>query len=126
MTNLFLDQYFDGTAWVYSDLITLCLTFFFFFVLVHLKLGDVADPHAPVWIQLLGEKGESGQIQIKPGYGPEDKFEKDRTYKVVARVTDIGRVRNKTEVFNYTCAWLILNVDVIFKEKSRHQFDMNS
>ena len=93
------------------------LSHILFFVLVHLKLGDVADPHAPVWIQLLGEKGESGQIQIKPGYGPEDKFEKDRTYKVVARVTDIGRVRNKTEVFNYTFACIILSVDVIFKEK---------
>lgn len=104
MSTLFLGQYFDGTAWVYSDMLTFCLLFFFFFVLVHLKLGDVADPHAPVWIQLLGEKGESGQIQIKPGYGPEDKFEKDRIYKVVARVTDIGRVRNKTVGFKqYFC-----------------------
>lgn len=59
---------------------------------IHLKLGDVADPYAPVWIKLEGEKGESGQIQIKPGYGPQDKFEKDRTYKVVARVADIGRI----------------------------------
>ena len=60
--------------------------------IVHLKLGEVADPYAPVWIQLVGEKGESGQIQIKPGYGPQDKFEKGRIYKVVARVADIGRV----------------------------------
>ena len=45
-----------------------------------------------MWIQLVGEKGESGQIQIKPGYGPQDKFEKGRIYKVVARVADIGRV----------------------------------
>jgi len=52
----------------------------------------VADPYTPVWIQLVGEKGESGQIQIKPGYGPNDKFEKDRIYKVVARVANIGRV----------------------------------
>lgn len=59
---------------------------------IHLKLGEVADPYAPVWIQLVGEKGESGQIQIKPGYGPKDKFENDRMYKVVARVNDIGRV----------------------------------
>ena len=64
------------------------------FILVHLKLGEVADPYAPVWIQLVGEKGESGQIQIKPGYGPNDKFEKGRIYKVVARVADIGRVSN--------------------------------
>ena len=64
------------------------------FILVHLKLGEVADPYAPVWIQLVGEKGESGQIQIKPGYGPKDKFEKGRIYKVVARVADIGRVSN--------------------------------
>ena len=55
-------------------------------------MGEVADPYAPVWIQLIGEKGESGQIQIKPGYGPNDKFEKGRIYKVVARVADIGRV----------------------------------
>ncbi|XP_078368600.1 lipoxygenase homology domain-containing protein 1-like isoform X2 [Oculina patagonica] len=59
---------------------------------IHLKLGEVADPYAPVWIQLVGEKGESGQIQIKPGYGPNDKFEKGRIYKVVARVADIGRI----------------------------------
>lgn len=52
----------------------------------------MADPYTPVWIQLVGEKGESGQIQIKPGYGPNDKFEKDRIYKVVARVANIGRV----------------------------------
>lgn len=45
-----------------------------------------------MWIQLVGERGESGQIQIKPGYGPNDKFEKGRIYKVVARVADIGRV----------------------------------
>lgn len=76
----------------------------------------MADPHAPVWIQLVGEKGESGHIQIKPGYGPEDKFEKDRTYKVVARVTDIGRVRNRTIVFNNTLTWFIFNLDVIFNE----------
>ena len=62
------------------------------FIPVHLKLGEVADPYTPVWIQLVGEKGESGQIQIKPGYGPNDKFEKDRIYKVVARVANIGRV----------------------------------
>ena len=62
------------------------------FFAVHLKLGEVADPYAPVWIQLVGEKGESGQIQIKPGYGPKDKFENGRMYKVVARVNDIGRV----------------------------------
>ena len=66
----------------------------FFVVTVHLKLGEVADPYAPVWIQLVGEMGESGQIQIKPGYGPQDKFEKGRIYKVVARVADIGRVRS--------------------------------
>ena len=65
---------------------------YYFVTAVHLKLGEVADPYAPVWIQLVGEKGESGQIQIKPGYGPQDKFEKDRIYKVVARVADIGRV----------------------------------
>lgn len=76
----------------------------------------MADPHAPVWIQLVGEKRESGQIQIKPGYGPEDKFEKDRTYKVVARVTDIERVRNMTKVFNNTLTWFIFNLDVIFNE----------
>ena len=63
-----------------------------YFFPVHLKLGEVADPYTPVWIQLVGEKGESGQIQIKPGYGPNDKFEKDRIYKVVARVANIGRV----------------------------------
>ena len=62
------------------------------YFVVHLKLGEVADPYAPVWIQLVGEKGESGQIQIKPGYGPKDKFENGRMYKVVARVNDIGRV----------------------------------
>lgn len=66
--------------------------YLFFASTVHLKLGEVADPYAPVWIQLVGEKGESGQIQIKPGYGPQDKFEKGRIYKVVARVADIGRV----------------------------------
>lgn len=62
------------------------------YFVVHLKLAEVADPYAPVWIQLVGEKGESGQIQIKPGYGPKDKFENGRMYKVVARVNDIGRV----------------------------------
>lgn len=51
-----------------------------------------------MWIQLVGEKGESGQIQIKPGYGPNDKFEKGRIYKVVARVADIGRVSSGLEI----------------------------
>lgn len=51
-----------------------------------------------MWIQLVGERGESGQIQIKPGYGPNDKFEKGRIYKVVARVADIGRVSSGLEI----------------------------
>ena len=45
----------------------------------------------------MGEKGVSGHIQIKPGYGPNDKFEKGRTYKVVAKVEDIGRVSKEEE-----------------------------
>lgn len=60
--------------------------------LVLLRLGDVLDPHAPVLIQLLGENGESGKIQVKPGVRPEDKFEKGKVYKLIARVADIGKV----------------------------------
>ncbi|XP_078366082.1 uncharacterized protein LOC144650308 [Oculina patagonica] len=62
------------------------------FYTIHIKLGEVADPYASVWIQLVGEEGVSGQIQIKPGYGPNDKFEKGRIYKVVAIEADIGRI----------------------------------
>ena len=59
---------------------------------VLLRLGDVLDPHAPVLIQLLGENGESGKIQVKPGVRPEDQFEKGKVYKLIARVGDIGKV----------------------------------
>ena len=52
----------------------------------------MSDPTAPIYIQLVGEKGESGRIQMKPGYSPADRFEKGQTYKVVARVSEIGKV----------------------------------
>ena len=60
--------------------------------LVHTRLGDVLDPHAPVLIQLVGETGESGKIQVKPGVRPTDEFEKGKVYKLIARVADIGKV----------------------------------
>lgn len=60
--------------------------------IVLLKLGDVLDPHTPVLVQLIGEKGESGKIQVKPGLRPTDKFENDKVYKLIAKVGDIGRV----------------------------------
>ena len=59
---------------------------------VEMKLGEVYDPVSPIYVQLIGDKGESGAIQIKPGYGPKDRFESYKTYKVVAKVADIGKV----------------------------------
>ncbi|KAK3753030.1 hypothetical protein QZH41_014996, partial [Actinostola sp. cb2023] len=59
-----------------------------------LRLGDVLDPQTPVLVQLIGEKGESGKIQVKPGVRPTDEFEKGKTYKLIARVADIGRIKD--------------------------------
>ena len=57
-----------------------------------MTLGEVYDPISPIHVQLIGERGESGPIQIKPGFGTNDRFENDKTYKVVAKVVDIGKV----------------------------------
>ncbi|XP_032223635.2 lipoxygenase homology domain-containing protein 1 isoform X2 [Nematostella vectensis] len=58
-----------------------------------MKLGEVLDPHAPVHIQLLGDEGESGKIQVKPGVRPTDKFEPGKVYKLMAKVNNIGPIR---------------------------------
>ena len=56
------------------------------------KLGDVASPDTNLYIQLIGDKGETSKIMLRPVGSQFNKFEKGRTYKFTVETVDIGKV----------------------------------
>ena len=60
-----------------------------------LKMGDVLGEgtEGNVFIQLIGDKGLTEQIQLRQAGNSKIRFEKGRTYKFTVETVDIGKVR---------------------------------
>ena len=60
-----------------------------------LKMGDVLGDgtEGSVFIQLIGDKGLTEQIQLRQAGNSKIRFEKGRTYKFTVETVDIGKVR---------------------------------
>ena len=75
-----------------------CFNFLFALVVAYqlcLKLGDVLGDgtEGNVFIQLVGDKGLTEQIQLRQAGNSKIRFEKGRTYKFTVETVDIGKVR---------------------------------
>ena len=57
---------------------------------VSVSLGEVLNPEATLYIYLIGRKGETSKVFLRP----EEPLEREKTYKFTLALTvDIGRVR---------------------------------
>ncbi|XP_074616097.1 uncharacterized protein LOC141875648 isoform X1 [Acropora palmata] len=56
------------------------------------KLGDVLSPDTNLYVQLLGEKGETSKIMLRPIGSSMNKFEKGRTYKFTVETVNVGKI----------------------------------
>lgn len=57
---------------------------------VSVHLGEVLNPEATLYIYLIGRKGETSKVFLRP----EELLEREKTYKFTLALTvDIGRVR---------------------------------
>lgn len=57
---------------------------------VSVSLGEVLNPEATLYIYLIGRKGETSKVFLRP----EELLEREKTYKFTLALTvDIGRVR---------------------------------
>ena len=56
---------------------------------VSVHLGEVLNPEATLYIYLIGQKGETSKVFLKP----EEPLEREKTYKFTLALTvDIGKV----------------------------------
>ena len=60
-------------------------------------LGDGTEGN--VFIQLIGDKGMTEQIQLRQAGNSKIRFEKGRTYKFTVETVDIGKVRFQQLLF---------------------------
>ena len=57
---------------------------------VSVHLGEVLNPEAMLYIYLIGRRGETSKVFLRP----EEPLEREKTYKFTLALTvDIGRVR---------------------------------
>lgn len=57
---------------------------------VSVHLGEVLNPEATLYIYLIGRRGETSKVFLRP----EEPMEREKTYKFTLALTvDIGRVR---------------------------------
>ena len=73
--------------------------YFFLFVATYnmtMRLGEVNGPGTDgnVYIQLLGEKGNTAKIQLRQSGDVKNKFETDELYKFTVGTVDIGKVKS--------------------------------
>ena len=77
----------------HSKLFSLFLLFSDTSYTMSVKLGDVLSPDTNLYVQLLGEKGETSKIMLRPIGSSMNKFEKGRTYKFTVETVNVGKVR---------------------------------
>lgn len=67
------------------------------------KTGDVrgAGTDANVFVQIYGDKGDTGKLQLRSAENTKNKFERGRTDQFVLEAVDIGKVGPGT--------WLLAN-----------------
>ena len=58
------------------------------------KTGDVrgAGTDANVFVQIYGDKGDTGKLQLRSAENTKNKFERGRTDQFVLEAVDIGKV----------------------------------
>ena len=61
---------------------------------VSLKTGDIrgAGTDANVFVQIYGEQGDTGKLQLRTAENTKNKFERGRTDQFVLEAVDIGKV----------------------------------
>jgi len=64
---------------------------------VTMELGRVMNPHAKLYLQLCGDKGESSNIVLRPTGGPSDTFQEGKIYKFSVEMPSVGKV----SIFSY-------------------------
>ena len=59
-----------------------------------IRTGDIAGAgtDAPVFIQLVGDDGETERIELSPGGTGDKRFDRGRTDKFVIGTLDVGKV----------------------------------
>ena len=66
---------------------------------VAVHLGEVLNPEATLYIYLIGRRGETSKVFLRP----EEPLEREKTYKFTLALTvDIGRVRQRNKYINIT------------------------
>lgn len=81
-----------GTQKDHSKLFPLFFLFSDTSYTMSVKLGDVLSPDTNLYVQLLGEKGETSKIMLRPIGSSMNKFEKGRTYKFTVETVNVGKV----------------------------------
>lgn len=88
-----------------------------------LKLGDVLGDgtEGNVFIQLVGDKGLTEQIQLRQAGNSKIRFEKGRTYKFTVETVDIGKI-DKVSVGHDSrqAGWYLEEVTVDVPSRSEH------
>ena len=74
-----------------------------------LKMGDVLGEgtEGNVFIQLIGDKGLTEQIQLRQAGNSKIRFEKGRTYKFTVETVDIGKVRFQCFISLSVCCFVV-------------------
>ena len=73
---------------------------------VSVHLGEVLNPEATLYIYLIGRRGETSKVFLRP----EEPLEREKTYKFTLALTvDIGRVSKNLSIIMYICYYFILN-----------------
>lgn len=59
---------------------------------VSVKIGEVEDPLAKLFVRLIGDKGESSKIVLRPAGSNLEKFENGKVYKFTVEMPGVGKV----------------------------------
>ena len=59
---------------------------------VSVKIGEVENPFAKLFVRLIGDKGESSKIVLRPAGSNLEKFENGKVYKFTVEMLGVGEV----------------------------------
>ena len=71
---------------------------------VSLKTGDIrgAGTDANVFVQIYGEQGDTGKLQLRTAENTKNKFERGRTDQFVLEAVDIGKVGHSSVIGHFS------------------------
>ena len=61
---------------------------------ISVKLGNVENPFTKLFVRLVGDKGESSKIVLRPAGSQLEKFEDGKVYKFTVEMPGVGQVIN--------------------------------